>query len=139
MTEDEFLISRALRVYNDQYGRDISMDDCYITSIAPNVNSDKAYEITTPDKSPYFRIRYYIKFGERDHDGWARLEVTPQYLKGVLGDEVYAIRGTVDSYWRSQYLFNPINQEGWPPGCILTEYGAPILSEDGLFMVAEHA
>lgn len=137
MTEVEFLISRALRVYNDQYGRDIKLEDCHISSIAPNVNSDKAYEITTPEKSIYFRIRYYIKFGERDHDGWVRLELTPQYHKGILGDEVYAIRGTVDEYWKSQYLFNPINPEGWPDGCILTEHGAPVITEDGIFTVSE--
>lgn len=139
MTESEFLISRALRVYNQKYGRDIKVEDCHITSISPNVTADRAYEITTPEKSEYFRIRYYIRFGDRDSDGWARLEVAPPYHKGILGDEVYAIRSTVDEYWRSQYHFNPLNPEGWPLGSILTEHGTPILSEEGAFMVVESA
>lgn len=139
MTESEFLITRALTVYNAQYGGHVKVEDCAIVSIPPGEQADRGYEITTPEGSRYFRIRYYFTFGNMDREGWARLEVAPPYTPGALGDEVYVIRSIMDSYWNREggYPFTPINPWGIPLGCIITEKGHPIISEDGKFLVIE--
>lgn len=137
MTENDFLISRALTVYNAQYSSNIKVEDCLIISIPAGKQADRGYEITTPELSKFFRIRYFVKFSQMDREGWCRLEVAPPYDPGVLGDEVYVIRSQMDRYWHSVYPFNPINPYGWPVGIIITEKGNPIITEDGLFIVDE--
>lgn len=138
MTESEFLITRALAVYKNRYGGNIKVEDCIIASIPPGEQADRGYEITTPNGSRYFRIRYYFVFGNQDQEGWGRLEVAPPYTPGALGDEVYVIRGVVDRHWVHEgYPFNPINPWGLPLGVIITEEGHPIISEDGKFLVVE--
>lgn len=138
MTENEFLITRALNVFNAQYGRDIKVADCHIFTIEVDGQSDRAYEITTPTKSDYLRIRLFITFSNSDRDSEARLEVTMPYLPGQLGDEVYVIRSDVDEYWKGDYRFDPIIPMVIPNGCIVTENNIPILTEDGRFIIVEN-
>lgn len=139
LTESEFLITRALAVYNTVYNGNIKVDECFICSIPPGSQADRGYEITTPEGSRYFRIRYYFKFGQMDREGVVRMEVAPPYMPGVLGDEVYAIRSIMDTYWRHEggYPFEPINPWELPAGLIVTEKGSPIITENGHFMVVE--
>lgn len=139
MTESEFLITRALAVYNAKYRGNVKVKDCAICSIPAGTQADRGYEITTPQGSKYFRIRYYFKFGNLDREGVVRLEVAPPYMPGVLGDEVYVIRSIMDNYWRVEegYPFLPINPWNLPAGIIITERGSPIITEQGAFMVVE--
>lgn len=138
MTEKEFLISRALNVFNSQYGRNILVEHCEIFSIPTNVQSDRAYEITTPNFSEFFRIRLYVKFDRMDKDIPAPLEVTMPYIDGKLGDEVYVVLCYVADYWRNQgYKFDPIVVTELPWGVIIQEDEKPITTEAGRFMVVE--
>lgn len=141
LTENEFLISRALGIFNEQYHRDIKVEDCDIFSIEPDPHSDRGYEITTPLKSEFFRIRFYIKFTDNDRSMPVLLEVTPPYITGKLGDEVYVIHSGVDIWYRASgtYKFNPLTPGEIPAGTIVTERGLPIVSEDGAYLVVEAA
>lgn len=141
-TENEFLISRALAIFNEQYQRDIKAEDCEITSIPHDPHSDRGYEITTPAKDRFFRIHFYIKFTNNDRSAPVRLEVTPPYITGMLGDEVYVIRSGVDDWYRHSglYKFSPIIPLDVPTGTIITEHGIPIMAEDKTtFLVVEAA
>lgn len=139
MTEKEFLISRALGVFNPQYGRNIKVEDCEIISISPDPMSDRGYEITTPDEkdSEFFRIRLYVKFDRMDRSIPARLDVSMPYINGALGDEVYVILTYVSEMWREEYRFDPLDPNELPFGVILQEDGAPILQENGKFTLVE--
>lgn len=139
MTETEFLISRALNVFNTQYGRDIKVKDCEIISIPNDPQSNRAYEITTPGFSDFFRIHLYMRFDLRDTDIPARLEVTMPYMHGQLGDEVFVIRINVATSWRDEgYRFDPITPGNLPFGVIVQEDGKPIVTEAGRYMVMEY-
>ena len=139
MTEKEFLISRALGVFNTQYGRNIQVKDCDIFSIPNDPQSDRGYEITTPRASDFFRIHLYVRLSLRDAAIPARLEVNMPYNVGELGDEVFVIRTEVASSWRDEgYRFDPIILEV-PFGAIIQEDGAPIVTEAGRFCVMEYA
>lgn len=137
--EREFLIKRALNVFNRKYGRDVKVEDCDIYSIPIDIHSDRAYEIITPEASEFFRIRFYFKFGNMDREGNVRLEVSMPFGQGELGDEVYIVRSEIDKYWHSvnMYRFDHIVSKHVPMGVITTEAGEPILTEQGLFIVAE--
>lgn len=137
MTEKEFLISRALGVFNPQYGRNIKVEDCEIISIAPDHQSDRGYEITTPDKTEFFRIRLYVKFDRIDRSIPARLDVSMPYVQGALGDEVYVILTYVADMWREEYKFDPLDPNVWPFGTILQEDGSPIMTEAQKYLVVE--
>lgn len=139
MTESEFLISRALAVFNSQYSRDIKVQDCDIISILPDPQSARGYEITTPRGSEFFRIRYYFKWDTVDKSMPARLEVTMPYKDGELGDEVYVIHSLMDVYWESEggYKFDPIKPDDGIIGLIVSEFGVPIITEDGVFLIQE--
>lgn len=141
ITENEFLISRALSIYNEQYHRDIKVVDCEITSIPHDPHSDRGYEISTPSKDPYFRIHFYIKFTNNDRSAPVRLEVTPPYVIGALGDEVYVVRSGVDEWYRlsGMYKFAPITPLDVPEGTFITERGIPFITEQGSFLVVEAA
>lgn len=139
MTESEFLISRALAVFNTQYKRDIKVQDCDIISIKPDPQSARGYEITTPRGSEFFRIRYYFKWDTVDKGMPARLEVTMPYKDGELGDEVYVIHSLMDVYWEAEggYKFDDIGPNLELPGLIISEFGVPIVTESGLFWIQE--
>lgn len=139
MTENEFLISRALNVFNAQYRRNIKVEHCAIVSMEPDVQSDRAYEITTPNHSEFFRIRLYLKFGRLDLDSVAVLEVTMPYLEGELGDEVYVIMSQLSAYWRTVYKFDDTPGGTAPNGAIVTEDDIPIVTEYGRFIIKEAA
>lgn len=139
MTESEFLISRALAVFNSQYSRNIKVQDCDIVSILPDPQSARGYEITTPRGSEFFRIRYYFKWDTVDKNMPARLEVTMPYKDGELGDEVYVIHSLMDVYWEAEggYKFDPIKPDNGLIGLIVSEFGIPIITEDGVFWIQE--
>lgn len=139
MSESEFLITRALNIYNDQYQRAIKVSDCKIVSIFNDPHSDRGYEITTPEQSPYFRIRFFVKFTDNDRAIPIRIEVSQPYIDRALGDEVYAIHAGIDNWYRTSgtYKFAPIAQDELPFGVIITEDGIPIVTELGEFMVIE--
>lgn len=139
MSENEFLITRALNVYNDQFQRKIKVSDCAIASIPPDPHSDRGYEITTPDQSQFFRIRFYVKLADNDRSIPVRLEVKAPFVDRALGDEVYVIHAGIDNWYRTSgtYKFNPIVPEGLPFGVMVTEDGIPMITEDGAFLVIE--
>lgn len=141
LTENEFLISRALSIYNEQYHRDIKVADCEITSIPHDPHSDRGYEITTPTKDQFFRIHFYVKFTNNDRSAPVRLEVTPPYVVGALGDEVFVVRSGIDEWYRSSgmYRFTPIVPMDVPPGTFITERGIPLVTEYEAFLISEAA
>lgn len=138
-SESVFLISRALGIYNEQYGRKIKVEDCSIVSIPNDPHSDRGYEIMTAEKSPFFRIRFYVKFTDNDRAIPVRLEVSPPFVDRALGDEVYVIHAGIDNWYRTDgiYKFAPIIPPGLPFGIIVTEDQWPMVAEDGAYFVLE--
>lgn len=141
LTEKQFLIKRALAVFCVQYNRKLEVEDCVINSIAPDAVSDRGYEITTPEKSATFRLRYYFRFSDVDRMSPIILEANPSYRQGELGDEVYVLHGEMDKAWRwmGPYKFDPFADGGIPNFAILTEVGIPISNENGAIWVTEVA
>ncbi len=139
MTESEFLIQRALFVFNLTYGTDINVDACDIYSIKNDPHSDRAYEIITPRYSEFFRIRYYFTWGEYDTSTKPILEVTMPYINGRLGDEVYVIHSVMAYSWGEAdgYKFDPIEPGETIDGSIITEDGLQITTETGVYIVLE--
>lgn len=139
MTEQEFLISRALGVFNPQYGRNIKVENCEIKTIPADPQSDRGYEITTPHESTFFRIRFYVRFADMDRTIPARLEVTMPYVNGALGDEVYVIHSAIANFWRTEgYKFDPIVPRGVPFGAIIAQNEDLITTEDGKVLIMEY-
>lgn len=140
-TEKQFLIFRALDTFNRAYGNNIKIADCSIVSINPGVNSDRGYEITTPNGSDNLIIRFYFKFTRGDRTISPRLEVKPPFMDGVLGDEVYVIYDGMDIWYRESgtYKFDWIIDNSIPRSVILTEGNTPILLEGGGYLLLENA
>lgn len=141
LTEKQFLIKRAVTVFNIQFNQKIDPDKCEIVSIAPDAVSHRGYEITSPDTSGTFRLRYYFRFGDADFYGRYILENAQSYRQGTLGDEVYVLHGTMAESWKwtAGYKFDPIVRPNVPFGSIVTEDDIPIVSEGGIFLVVETA
>lgn len=137
--EREFLISRALAVFNRKYRKNIKVEECDIWSISTDIHSDRAYEIITPNASEFFRIRFFFKFSNYDRSGDVRLEVAQPYGHATLGDEVYVIRSEVDNNLLgvNGYQFEWIASSILPQGVIVTEDRIPIMTENGRFTVLE--
>jgi len=140
-TEKQFLIYRALDTFNSKYNSSVKIADCNIVSINPGVNSDRGYEITTPNLSKFLVIRYYFSFMRGDRTIAPRLEVKPPYMDGRLGDEVFVIYDGMDIWYRNSgtYKFDWIIDDTTVRSVILTENRQGMMTESGLFILLEGA
>lgn len=141
MNEREFLLTRALAVFNRTYNADVKVEQCDIYSISNDPHSDLAYQITTPGSSEFFRIRYYLTWSDHDSDANPYLGVSMPYRLGELGDEIYVIHSLLARSWMNQegYVFDTLTPGDDIDGVILTESGLNIVTEIGVYIVLEEA
>lgn len=140
MSEALFLITLALKAFNDQYQKSFTAQDFCIFSITPAPNTDLGYEIVSITDQDFLRIHIYLSFGKLDQLHKYRLEVNYPSYSGTLGDEVYVATGEVCQYYKDTgvYRFNPINTCGILLNVFTTEDGEPLVDESGDYFVIEN-
>jgi len=133
MTEREFLISLALKNYNQQFGKDFRVEDCDIKSLDTRVNYDLSYEVWTNRVDDFLRMRMHLLLSHGDGLGKYRLETDGTQDVGGLTDEVFVALGRVDRYYKDAgiYKFHPILPDNALLPYILGEDYDPILDEAG--------
>lgn len=140
LTEREFLITIAVRLFKSQYGRDIPVENCDVRSITASQRRALGYEIVTTRFDDFLRLRLYFDFGDETKFVSYRVEnVQGQLGPTKLDDEVYVAYGTVERYYKTEgiYRFRWMTEDINRYDVILDEGEAPVLSEDGEFIVAE--
>lgn len=139
LTEKQYLIQRALDVFNRQSGTNIQPDSCQIFSINNDIHSLRGYVITTPLGSTTLRIHMYVALSDEDMKRVSRLEVAMPYRNNELGDEVWVIHIAVDRWYRDNnvYRFDLILPNEVPNNAFVAEYGFAFQTEDGAYLVAE--
>lgn len=94
--EKKFLKKLAISTFNTQYGRNIDLTECSISSIRPNYGGTLGYEIQTLLLADNVRLRVYFTMGYISKLENYRLEVDEKFIQTRLGDEVYVAVGTLD-------------------------------------------
>lgn len=97
--EKQFLIDLALDQFKSQFGIDLNRERCDIRSIRPSYQSTHGYEVDTMREDDHVRIRLYFNLGQIDQFKPLRLEVDESIHKETLGDEIYAMVGTVNRFY----------------------------------------
>lgn len=138
MNEKQFLITMAIRRYNEQYGRDIRPEDCDVRSIPTRQRYDRSYEIRTNRGDDFVQIHIHIEFGDIDALRPYRLETEGHGL-GNLEDEVFVATGKIDRYYKNQgvYKFRPLEYDDYLLNILLMEDGTPLLMESGGHILLE--
>lgn len=137
-TEKEFLISTALRQFNEQYTKSIQVVDCDIKSIPTRNGFERSYEVHTLRTDDHLRMHMHLRFEGRDGLSNYRLEVDSVQTQqdgnvGTLSDEVYVATGTIDPYYKDSgiYKFRPVNVDTTLLAILLGEMGEDVLGENG--------
>lgn len=95
--ESQFLRQLVVREHNYQTGSDVDWNKTVIYSI-PSIEGYKhGYEINTTTIGSTFRLHLFLNIGFTDSLSEGRVEVKPAFKDGVLGDEVFVYRGTIDT------------------------------------------
>lgn len=138
MNEKEFLITMAVRKYNEQYARSIDPSQCDIRSIPTRQSYDRSYEIRTNRTDDYVKLNVHLNFGDFDHLYPYRLETEGSGL-GDLTDEVFVTTGTIDRYYQEQnvYKFQTLQYNDQLQLSLLLEDSTPLLAEDGTNILLE--
>lgn len=143
-TEKEFLISTALRQFNDQYDKTIAVENCDIKSIPTRWSFERSYEINTLRMDDFLRLHIHIRFEGRDGLSKYTLEVDSIATQlpdseGTLFDEVFVATGSIDPYYKNEgiYKFRLINLDTTLLDILITEGGEDILLEDGSQILLE--
>lgn len=139
LTEKQYLIQRALDVFNRQYGAQIQPETCEIVSINNDIHSNRGYAITTPNGSQTLRIHLYVVLAGEDQKHISRLEVAMPYRDNALGDEIWVIHIAVDRWYRDSntYRFDIILANEVPENAFVAEYGFAFQTEDGAYITTE--
>lgn len=139
MTEAEFLIKKALDVFNPQFGKDFTVDECLISTYPTRQRYDRSYQIETVREDDFVRMHLHLNFSDRDHLSEFTMELDTEILVDQSGDELFVAYGTIDRYWLEQkkYKFTQIVNNTSVLGVLLMEEGPPIVLEDGTYIIPE--
>jgi len=134
MNEKQFLITLAIRSYNEQYGRDFRPDECDIRSIATRERYDRSYEIRTNREDDFTRMHIHLIFGDTDKLYPYRVELDAAVRTGTdnLQDELFVAEGVVDRYYQNEgvYKFRPLEYDDYLTNILLMEDGTPLFLEN---------
>lgn len=132
-----FIKKSALDQFHRQYGRKLNMGDFEVFSIRPCYSNTHGYEVFSINPEDKLRLHVYFNIGQRTDFLPYRLENDMSNIPGALGDEVYVMIGFVDgSYARYEKMkFLWIDNPTFDLGVLLQENGAPILLEDGGYIL----
>lgn len=97
VSESQFLTEMVVREFNYQTGSKLDLEKTVIYSIPPIEGFKYGYEVNTNGFDDTIRLNLYFNIGSTDKVGPFSLEVKPCFRDGVLGDEVYVFKGTVDT------------------------------------------
>ena len=139
MTEAEFLIKKALDVFNPQYGRDFIVSECRVSTYPTRRRYDRSYQIETIREDDFVRMHLHLNFSDRDSLSAFDLELDTDLLVGENGDELFVAYGTIDRFWieEKKYKFAQMVNNISVLGVLLLEEGPPIVLEDGSYIIPE--
>lgn len=106
LSEKEFLITYALKIFNEKYGRNLLVADCGISSVEPTYGATYGYQICTLREDDHVRIFLYFDIGQEAMVHWCRIEDEQNmYRVSAPGDEVYVILATMSDYWTKNLIY----------------------------------
>lgn len=134
--ESQFLIRLAIREYNYQLGEKRDPDSCLIYSIPPIHGYSHGYEINARNPNELFRINLFLNVAETDDIDTYSLELKGPFKPGVLGDEVFVFRGSIDTAHTlyDGYRLLWINHDLSKVPLLFQTTGAPFALVDGSFL-----
>lgn len=134
MNEKQFLITLAIRSYNEQYGKDFRPDECDIRSIQTRQRYDRSYEIRTNREDDFTRIHLHLNFGDTDKLYPYRVELDHAVANGTsnLQDELFVSEGVIDSYYKNEgiYKFRRLEFDDYLSNILLMEDDTPLFLEN---------
>ena len=139
MIEIDYLIQTAVDRFNFQYGEHLTYDEMRIFSISPEENSDLGYELFTIRQDDYVRLRLFILLGQVCDTPY-RLETDNTFIYDGLGDEVFCTIHGIDAVTMAAegFKFPWLTLEAQVPfNTLSTEDFIPLITEDGLYLLAE--
>lgn len=146
LTEKQFLINFGLKYFNNQYTKNVRVDECDIVSIPARFSFERSYEITTNRLDDNVCLHIHIRFEGADGLSQYRLELDSDRTQitgnsGSLSDEVYVATGSIDPYYLTSgtYKFRYIGEDPTLQTFLLQENGFPLLFEDGTPIQLEEA
>lgn len=139
VSEQEFLITKALKKYNSQYSKNLKVQDFSIVSIPTRVNFHRSYQITSLRDDDYLKLHMHLLFDSIDDLRDYRIEVEKPFETMALGDEVYVACGFIDRYWYDSgtYKFNAVSGSAELTGALKLEGIGYILLEQGSYILPE--
>lgn len=134
--ESQFLTQLALREFNYQTGSKIDWRSVNIYSIPPIDGYTHGYEINSNTLGDTLRIQMFLNVGTEDDIGRYRLENKAPFKPGVLGDECFVFRGTIDDAHTKYdgYRLLWIGQDISVLPILLQANSSPFLLVDGGFI-----
>lgn len=142
LTEKDFLLTLAIKAYNEQFGKNLSIADFNYKFIENNGYSKVAYEAFPVNSGNLLRLRVYCAIGREDTVGLYKLAVDGTEFDNALGDEVFVANGTIDSYYLENKVYRFNTQSGSvdnSDNAITSENGDIIVAENGDIIIPEAA
>ena len=135
--EKQFLKQMVVREHNYQTNSNIDWQNTTIYSVTPISGFKYAWEVNVNEPGDTTRLQLHINIDLTDALSPYTLEVKPNFRPGVLGDEVFVYRGTIDNahtLYRG-YRFLWIDPDFTALPILLQENRLPITTVDGDYIL----